>query len=380
MTFTATSISAMQTSAKTAVARRDAKKPRKRSGSAISLGLFEVDQDRIGGKEGDDDRQEIDEVAHIDDAPGYRAEMAEKTHLSDAADQPFRRPALKESEHDRRARDGKDEDESGSDDKGNDLVLRHRRDTGPDRQHGARHQPAAEIARQDHAVIRMAEKIDRDPEREGQSERNTGKTPGSEEFSDDGFGHADRQRQKQLDRAAPALLRPQPHRQGRDQDDIEPGMEVEEGLEIGLPALEEIADKERQSSRHHEKDDDEHIGQRGREVPSQLAAENREGAVHRDQAAAAAIAEGRSGAVVISRKTSSSRPRSTRNEVIIQPRSRAQSAISATMGRPSRGKITSPSPSGSETGSTAATPGNAASSARLVASMPPAILTRTALW
>src|SRR5215472_6763980 len=273
MTFTETSISAMQISAMAAVARREAKRERKRSGTAISLGLFEVDQDRVGGEEGDHDRQEIDQVAHIDDPPGDCAEMAEKTRLRDAADQPFRRPALKEPEHNRRARYGKDKNKSGGDDKSDDLVLGHRRNAGTDREHGARHQPAGDVAGENDAIIGMAEKMDRDPEREGQGERDPGKAPGGEEFSDDRLGHADRQCQKQLDRAAPALLGPQPHRQSGDQHNIEPGMKVEERLQIGLAALEEIADKERQYSRHYEKYYDEHIGKRGREIPRQLAAE-----------------------------------------------------------------------------------------------------------
>src|ERR1700730_12324430 len=45
---------------------------------SLSLGLFEVDQDRVGGEEGNHDRQEINDVAQIDDAPRDRAEMAEK--------------------------------------------------------------------------------------------------------------------------------------------------------------------------------------------------------------------------------------------------------------------------------------------------------------
>src|SRR5580693_8250970 len=60
-----------------------------------SLGLFEVDQDRVGGEEGDHDRQEINDVAQIDHAPRDRAEMAEKAPLRDPVEQPFRRPALK---------------------------------------------------------------------------------------------------------------------------------------------------------------------------------------------------------------------------------------------------------------------------------------------
>src|SRR5712691_7690175 len=154
-------------------------------------------------------------------------------------------------------------------------------------------------------------------------------------------------------------------------------MKGEEGLQIGLTALEEIADEERHHPRHNEKDDDENVGERRREIGGQLAAKDGQDVAHRYQAAAGI---GVGWAMVISRKTSSSRPRSTRKPAIVQPRSRARSAISATTGRPSRGKTISPSPSASLTGSTAATPGSAAISARIFGSSPPAMLTRTALW
>src|SRR5215469_10982557 len=57
-------------------------------------------------------------------------------------------------------------------------------------------------------------------------------------------------------------------------------MKGEEGLKIGLTALEEVPDEERQYPRHDEKDDDEHIGQRRREIGGQLAAEDGENVAH----------------------------------------------------------------------------------------------------
>src|SRR5204863_1590071 len=86
--------------------------------------------------------------------------------------------------------------------------------------------------------------------------------------------------QKQFDRAAAALFRPEPHRQGRDQHEVEPGVKGEEGLQIGLAAVEEIADKEGQDAREHKKDNDEQIGERGRKIAPELAAEDGEGAGH----------------------------------------------------------------------------------------------------
>src|SRR5271165_874864 len=149
-------------------------------------------------------------------------------------------------------------------------------------------------------------------------------------------------------------------------------MKGEERLEIGLAAFEEIADKECQYSRHHEKDDDEHIGERRRKIGGQFAAENGQDVAHWNHAAAAPAG----GALVISRKTSSSRPRSTCRPVIVQPRSRARSPMSPTTSFPARGNTMSPPPT---VGSTAATPGRAASSALTFASAAPAMPRRTAL-
>src|SRR5713101_7772625 len=104
--FAETSIAAIMTSATTATARREAKTPRKRTEGSISLGLFEVDQDRVGAEEGHDDREEIEHIAQVDDAARDRAEMAEKAHLRGTANQPLRGPALEHAEQHRRSRDG----------------------------------------------------------------------------------------------------------------------------------------------------------------------------------------------------------------------------------------------------------------------------------
>src|SRR6516165_1006792 len=460
--FAEATINAIRTSTATATARRDAKKALKRPESSISFGLFEVDQNRVGGEKCDDDRDKVKYVAQVYDAAGDGAEMAEEAHLPDGVDQPFGCPTLQQAENDRRARGGEHKSECRGHDKGDDLVLGHRRDAGADGQQCARHQPAAYVARQDHAVVGLAEKIDRDPEWESQGECDPGKTPGSEEFSDHGLGHAYRQCQEQLDRPALAFLGPQPHRQRRDQDEVEPGMKGEEGLQVGLPALEEIAEKKGQHSRHDEKDDYKHVGERSGEIAGELAAKNGQDVVHCRQIrgrmggrscgpqlslrrpvalqptdeirgesrdpllrhlglssigntvrsvsgsrcgemdlrfrggdgnllrntrsfrvgpqAAAATRAGSGWTVVISRKTSSSRPRSTLRPVTSQPWARARSAMLATIGRPPPGKIIRASPSLSLTVSTVATPGSRASSARTCGPAPDAMPRRTALW
>ena len=58
-------------------------------------------------------------------------------------------------------------------------------------------------------------------------------------------------------------------------------MEGEERLQIGLAALEEIADEEGQHAGQHQEDDDEDIGERRREIARELAAEDDQGVAHR---------------------------------------------------------------------------------------------------
>src|SRR3954451_19175166 len=57
-------------------------------------------------------------------------------------------------------------------------------------------------------------------------------------------------------------------------------MEREEGLQVGLAAFEEIAHEKGQDPGEHEKDDDEHVGERRREIAGELAAEDGEGIAH----------------------------------------------------------------------------------------------------
>ena len=61
-----------------------------------------------------------------------------------------------------------------------------------------------------------------------------------------GLADGHRQRQQQFDGAEPALLRPEAHGECGDQQQEHPGQEVEEGREVGLAAVEEIAEVEGQ--------------------------------------------------------------------------------------------------------------------------------------
>ena len=126
-------------------------------------------------------------------------------------------------------------------------------------------------------------------------------------------------------------------------------MEGEERLQIGLAAVEEIAEEEGGRPRHHQEDDDEHIGQGRGEIARKLAAEDDQ------RRRACRVALSRCGDRT--RKTSSSRPRSTRKVRIGQPAVRTRSVTSPRIALPSRGNTSNAAPSASSVSSTEATPG-----------------------
>jgi hypothetical protein len=57
-------------------------------------------------------------------------------------------------------------------------------------------------------------------------------------------------------------------------------MKGEKGLQIGLPALKEIAEKKGKDTRHDQKYYDEHISQRSGEIAGELAAKNSQDIAH----------------------------------------------------------------------------------------------------
>src|SRR5438105_15731737 len=75
-----------------------------------------------------------------------------------------------------------------------------------------------------------------------------------------------------LDAAGLALLGPQLHRDRRDKEKIQPWMEGEERIEVGLAALVEVSEIEREDVGEEQEDDDENVRERRREVARELAA------------------------------------------------------------------------------------------------------------
>ena len=99
------------------------------------------------------------------------------------------------------------------------------------------------------AVVGIAEVVDGDPDREGQRQRDADEHPGREELAEHRLPQRDRLREQQLDGAVRALLGPQPHRDRGDQEQVQPGQEVEERREVRLAALVERAEGEREQVR-----------------------------------------------------------------------------------------------------------------------------------
>ncbi|MNF53895.1 hypothetical protein D3C84_353020 [compost metagenome] len=220
----------------------------------------------------------------------------------------MRGPGAEGVEHQRETADDEQEAHADGEDEGDHLVLRQRRHAGADGEEGPGQQPATDVAGDDGAVIRLAEVIHRDHHGEGQQQRQPGEGPGGEELAGDRLEAGDGQGHQQFDGARLALLGPEPHGDGRHQEEVEPGMEVEEGREAGLVAFEEAAQVEGEHPGQHQEDHDEDIGQRRGEVARQLAFEN-----HRQLRHAASPRVSR-------RNTSSRRPRSTSSSFTFQPR------------------------------------------------------------
>src|SRR6185437_2983889 len=94
MTLIATKITAAETSAIAAVARRES--GRRFIGRLSSIGLLEIDQHGVGEEKDADHRGEEDGVGEIDDAADNSIEVCEEAEGRDGAQHRLGRPALEE--------------------------------------------------------------------------------------------------------------------------------------------------------------------------------------------------------------------------------------------------------------------------------------------
>src|SRR5579863_8500526 len=160
MTLTETNSTSAETRLMSARARRD------KAGSFIvasSLGLLEVDDHRVRVEEERNHRGKEHRVAQVDDAAHDGVEMRQKAHAGDGVDQSLRCAALEEPKRDAGTAYDEEERDRRGHHEGDYLVLGESRDRRAHRQERARHQEAADIAREDHAVVGTAEVVDGDP-------------------------------------------------------------------------------------------------------------------------------------------------------------------------------------------------------------------------
>ena len=156
--------------------------------------------------------REIQQVAQVDHALGDRFEMRRNDSDATASTSACGAQPLNTVQHQREAGEQEHEAHDHREDEGDDLVARQRRHARADREKAAGHQEAADVGGEDRAVVRLAEIVDGDPDREGEREREAGEQPGGEELAEHRLPQRDGQRHQQLDAAALALLGPQPHR------------------------------------------------------------------------------------------------------------------------------------------------------------------------
>ena len=129
------------------------------------------------------------------------------------------------------------------------LVARRRRQARADREEAAGHQQAADVGGEDRAVVGVAEVVDGDPHRERQRERDAREAHAARNLPSTACQGVIGSVISSSMRAGLALLGPQPHRQRRDQEQVQPRVIVEERREVGLAALVEAAEVERERRR-----------------------------------------------------------------------------------------------------------------------------------
>ena len=144
----------------------------------------------------------------------------------------------------------------------------------------ARKERTADVARQDHAVVRLAKVVDRHPEREREGDRENREDPRRQKLPDHRIREGHGKRHHQLDGSLLPFLRPQTHRDRGDQEKEQPWQKLEEGNKVRLIPFKETAHVECEDAGQEQEDDDEHVGERRDEVAGQLALENHERLAH----------------------------------------------------------------------------------------------------
>ncbi|KMQ85858.1 hypothetical protein RF55_15354 [Lasius niger] len=112
-----------------------------------------------------------------------RSEMAHHAQLPQAQDQQRRQHPLEKILYFRLSHQHQHTACHQTENTSRHLALGEGGDAGADSEKNAGHQPATEITKSDHPIIRRAEIIDRQPDRKGQRQSNSQKQPAGKKLS-----------------------------------------------------------------------------------------------------------------------------------------------------------------------------------------------------
>src|SRR5579884_1511654 len=173
--------------------------------------------------------------------------------------------------HGREADQNQNKTNHHGDDEADDLVARHRRSHATDGQIGARQEKTADVARQNHTVIRAAQIIHSDGNGKCQHQGQSQEKPRGEEFSHDGLPWRDGHRKQKFHCALSSFFGPKPHSGSGNKEQVQPRMPCEKRTQRRLPLFKEPTQHEREKAGEQQEDDDEHKRDWRREVTNQFA-------------------------------------------------------------------------------------------------------------
>ncbi len=112
-----------------------------------------------------------DHVAQVEHAAGDGLEVGQEAQAAHRVHRRLRQQRAQRVEREREASQQQQQAHQRAEDEGDHLAARGRRQAAADGKEGARHQQAADVAGQDDAVVGIAQPVHRDPDREGQAQR-----------------------------------------------------------------------------------------------------------------------------------------------------------------------------------------------------------------
>ncbi len=123
-------------------------------------------------------------------------------------------------------------------------------------------------------MVRVTKVGNRKPHRECERERDPRKNPGCQKLAHNSRPERHGQREQKLDRANPALFRPKPHADSRDQEEVEPRMKLEKAFQVCLTGFKMPTHVEGEAPHTKQKDHNKDEGERCRKIARKLTLEN----------------------------------------------------------------------------------------------------------